>query len=204
MTPGPSVEHYRKDEAVDAMLYALAIWRRRWIVAAAGLACAIVAAVQASFQVPQYEATSTLSVTGSKLSDQASPVTTANFLPLIQNNSVAAKVTAEFRLNGPPYTLTPEEFASRALSVEDVRNSNLIRLHVRLPDAATSAKVANRIAALAVESARAMSQNEVLQARDELEGGVVQARKRLSDAGAPAHGWSATRTARRSRLRAKT
>jgi uncharacterized protein involved in exopolysaccharide biosynthesis len=103
---------------------------------------------------------------------------------LIENNSVAATVVQEFQLAAAPHLMTPESFLRDALSVDEVRNSAVIRIHVTMQDPKLAADVNSRVADLAVDGARRLSQNEAVQARDDIEVEVEQARKRLEAAAA--------------------
>jgi uncharacterized protein involved in exopolysaccharide biosynthesis len=75
-------------------------------------------------------------------------------------------------------------FLNRVLSVEEVRNSSLIRLRVTLRDPVLAADVANRVSDLAVEGARRLSQAEAVQARDDLRVEVEDTRKQMENAAA--------------------
>jgi uncharacterized protein involved in exopolysaccharide biosynthesis len=181
----------RADDAVDAMLgddldfgrYVIAIWRRGWLVLLVALLSGAAVAAASWLRPPIYRASSTLAVSGSKIGEQAVPsVAAVNFRPLIENNSVAATVIEEFQLGAPPHSMTPESFLTGHLAVEEVRNSSLITLHVDLPDPAQAAAVANRISDLAVDGARRLSQNEAVQARDDIQVEVEQARKQMDEA----------------------
>jgi uncharacterized protein involved in exopolysaccharide biosynthesis len=179
------------DDAVDAMLgddldfgrYVVALWRARWLVLVVAVLCAVAAGAVVLFLPPLYRGSATIAVSGSKIGEQAAPSPSAvNFRPLIENNSVAASVIEQFQLAAPPHGLTPERFLTDHLAVEEVRNSSLIRLHVDLREAELAARVANRVADLAVEGARRLSQDEAVQARDDIQVEVEQARTQMEEA----------------------
>jgi uncharacterized protein involved in exopolysaccharide biosynthesis len=101
-------------------------------------------------------------------------------------------VVKEFHLADAPYYVTPQVFLESVLSVEEVRNSNLITLHVTLPDPALAAKVANRVTDLAVEGARKLNQAEAVQARDDLRDEVDESRKQMQAAAATLESFKTT------------
>lgn len=172
------------EEDVDLGRYFVLVWRRLPLIASAALLCAAAGWLVASFRPVEYEATATLAVSGSKIGEQSPAVASVNYRPFIENNSVAAAVVNEFQLGSPPYELTSERFLEGILSLEEIRSSNLIRVHVSLRDPKTAANVANRVSDLAVEGARKLSQAEAVQARDYLRVEVDDSRKHMEDAAA--------------------
>jgi uncharacterized protein involved in exopolysaccharide biosynthesis len=171
-------------DRVEPGWYAIELWRRRtWLLVAAVL-CAAGAAVTSVLAPRVYEAQTTLAVVSSKIAETqgGSSSTTSDFRPLIENNTVAETVVREFSLGGPPHHYTTADFLGEALSVQEVRNSTVMRVSVRLQDPQVAAKAANRIAALAVEGAKRTSRNEAVVARDDIEVEVRDARKRLDEA----------------------
>jgi uncharacterized protein involved in exopolysaccharide biosynthesis len=181
----------KNDQAVDAMLgddvdfgrYVVALWRRIWLIVLVGACCAAATALALTiFRASSYRASSMLAVSGSKVGEQAAPsVSAAYFRPLIESYTLAASVVEELQLGGEPLSMTPESFLS-ALSVEEVRGSNLLRIDVTLRAPELAAKAANRVAEMAVESARRLSQNEAVQARDDIQVELDQSRNRLKEA----------------------
>ncbi len=172
------------EDDVDFGRYVVAIWRGLPLVIGFALVCGAFAFFVTASRPTQYEAASTLAVSGSKIGEQSPSVAVGNFRPFIENNSVAALIVKEFNLGGAPYDLTPELFRENVLSLEEVRNSNLIRLSITLGDATVAAKIANRVADLAVDGARRLSQAEAVQARDDLRVEVEDARKQMENTAA--------------------
>jgi uncharacterized protein involved in exopolysaccharide biosynthesis len=72
--------------------------------------------------------------------------TTAAMRTIFSNPSVSSDVVRELGIDRPPHSLTPGRFQTRALTVEDVPNSYLARVKVRLPDPELAATAANRVA----------------------------------------------------------
>jgi uncharacterized protein involved in exopolysaccharide biosynthesis len=171
------------DDDINLGDYLHILWLRRWLV----LGCAIVVgglvAAQTLLGGRTYEASVTMAVNQSKIGErEATAVAASNFRPLIENNGIADAIINEFKLDGPPYELTRSEFLGQVLSVEELRNTSLIQLRVRLPDPQLAARAANRIAERAVELARRLSQEEAVQARDYIKIQLDEAGKRLTEA----------------------
>ena len=172
------------EEDVDFGRYFVLVFSWLPLVGIVALVCGVIGVLVAALRPVGYEATATLAVSGSKIGEQSPSVASANYRPFIENNSVAALVVNEFQLDKEPYELTAERFLERVLSLEEVRNSNLIRVHVTLQNPAAAAKVANRVSDLAVEGALKLSQSEAVQARDYLRAEVDESRKHMESAAA--------------------
>ena len=172
--------------------YVVLLWRRSPLIVGVALVCGAISLLIALGRPTDYQATSTLAVTGSKISDQATSVISVNYRPFIENNSVAEAVVKEFHLGDAPDRITPQVFLESVLNVEEIRNSNLIRLHVTLRDPARAAKVANRVSDLAAEGARKLSQAEAVQARDDLRSEVDDSRTRMEKAAAALESFKTT------------
>jgi uncharacterized protein involved in exopolysaccharide biosynthesis len=65
--------------------------------------------------------------------------------------TVISGVVSELGLDREPFSFTPDAFRARALIVEDVATTNLMRLRVRLSSAETAAKAATAIAQRGIE-----------------------------------------------------
>jgi uncharacterized protein involved in exopolysaccharide biosynthesis len=180
-----------EDEAAFGR-YVVLFWRWSPLIVGVAVACGAITALLALGRPTEYQATSTLAVSGSKIADQATLVISVNYRPFIENNSVAEAVVKEFHLGDAPDYITPQVFLESVLSVEEVRNSNLIRLHVTLRDPARAAKLANRVSDLAAEGARKLSQAEAVQARDDLRSEVDDSRTRMEKAAAALEGFKTT------------
>ena len=174
----------RLEDEKDFGRYVVLLWRWAPLIVGVALLCGAATTLLALRRPTLYEATSTLAVSGSKIAEETTSVVSVNYRPFIENNSVAETVVREFRLADAPYGITSQVFLESVLSVEEVRNSSLIRLHVTLRDPALAANVANRVSDLAVEGARKLSQAEAVQARDDLQDEVQDARTRMEKAAA--------------------
>jgi len=129
---------------------------------------------------PVYEATATLLVARSKIgSDMSPPAATQAFRAFVVNKGIAAKVLTEAGLDRPPASLDPITFINNHLSVEEIVAGDLVRVHVRLPDAALAARVANRLVQLATDLNRRVNVEESLAVRDFIKAQLDESQTRL-------------------------
>jgi uncharacterized protein involved in exopolysaccharide biosynthesis len=180
MQPGPQQDAPDPyDDELHPMEYVLVLWRRRWLILGATLLCGLAAFTAGKLSPPVYEASVKLLVAQSKTvgaGEIAPVVSVATFRALVENQSLAAQVVSEFKLDQPPMRMTPESFLRGALSVETVRDTNVVVLRVRLPSKDLPSKVANRLAVLAVELAARLSQDETVHSRDLIKAQLDQTR----------------------------
>jgi uncharacterized protein involved in exopolysaccharide biosynthesis len=132
----------------------------------------------ASLRPLSYDSTATLMILQPKLGQTVAP-TTASFRALLENVNLVSEVIQELRLDQPPFSLTPQVFLERSLSVEEVRNTNLVRLRVRLPSPEKARDVANAVAQKAVALNRRIDQEESLFIRDQIKEQLDRAAERL-------------------------
>jgi uncharacterized protein involved in exopolysaccharide biosynthesis len=170
------------DDDIKLGDYLHVLWVRKWLV----LGCAILVggfvATQTLMAGRAYEAVVMLAVNQSKIGDaDAANVSSANFRPLIENHAIADAILQEFKLDQPPYNLTRTEFLRDVLVVEELRNTSIIQVRVRLGDPALAARVANRVSERAIDLARRLSQDEAVQARDYIKLQLDEAGKRFGE-----------------------
>jgi uncharacterized protein involved in exopolysaccharide biosynthesis len=141
---------------------------RRWkLVAAATLVAMLVAGVVAwGVLEDEYSAEVMLQFSKSKsgvrtTGDDLTGLEPDTFVYYIMNNDVLnrAFVNAEFGLEQPPYEMAFKDFCSR-VEVAHIRNTNLIRLAVTLPDPRLSAEVALFLADQGVKRNQTFLQEE--------------------------------------------
>jgi uncharacterized protein involved in exopolysaccharide biosynthesis len=162
--------------------YLHVLWVRRWLVLGCALVVGGLIATKTLLGGRSYEATLMMAVNQSKLGEQeAATVAASNFRPLIENHAIADAILHEFKLDQPPYDLTRTEFLDQVLIVEELRNTSLLQLRVRLADPELAARVANRLSEKAVDLARRLSQDEAVQARDDIKLQLDEAGKRLTE-----------------------
>jgi uncharacterized protein involved in exopolysaccharide biosynthesis len=116
-----------------------------------------------------YEAEATLAVSRPKFTAGATDTTAvANFIPFVTSRSVAAQVLKELGLDKPPYNISPTSFFDQVVVVEEVRNSTIVLVRGRLSDPTLVARMVNRVAEIGSDAARRASQQEAVQARDDI------------------------------------
>jgi uncharacterized protein involved in exopolysaccharide biosynthesis len=162
---------------VDLQPYLAIVWAYRVFIVAVALCFGAGAFLLAIRSTRLYEATTVLSVSQSKLTDNSGTLATANFRPIVTNRGVAQKILREFGLDGAPYYYTPARFLEEAVQLEEVKNSGLMRLGVRLQRPDLAAGVANKLAAGAVEFSQTLNQDEAVRLRD-----LIKSQLDVSDA----------------------
>lgn len=178
----PAIASARGDQ-VDLADYLSAVWDHRALIAVVTLAC-MGAALVFSLTGPRlYEATLTLAVNQSKTGEQVATqqVTAASFRPLVESRATAAAVIQELGLDKPPYYVSPTQFLSGIIAVEELRGTNLIRLAARFEHPELAAKIAGRVAEHAVALVQRASADEATQARDLIKVQLDQVRTRFYD-----------------------
>ena len=188
------------DDEADLREYVRVLWRYSWVIATAAVVCAALALVWGLATKRTYGAAVALVVSESKLGETrtstaltASPfilfnslnseqLSTAIFRPFIENQSLAAKVVEEFGLNQPPYRFFASTFFEEVVTVEEVSDSPVFLLTAELDDPSLAARVVNRVAEMAVEMSRRVSDDEVLRSRDDIKPQMDEARKTMEEA----------------------
>jgi uncharacterized protein involved in exopolysaccharide biosynthesis len=158
--------------------------RRHWRSILAGLLAGAAVAGLVNLLAPrQYEAWATVLVTDAR-SLERGPWRSAlvpSVRTLLENQSLAAQLVKEFRLDAAPHDLDAEEFLRSALRVEDVKGTDVIRVRVRLRDPALAARVADRLVALGLELNRRVTRDEAASQRDALKAELDTARSRMQE-----------------------
>jgi len=173
------------DEEIDLMRYVLVLWRYRLLITVGTLLLGVAAFVTGELTPPTYEAMARLIVSPPKTgatSEIAPAISVATFRALVENQSLCAKIVAEFGLNKEPHRVTPARFINDRVKVETLRDTNVVVVKVRLWDPELAAKVANRLAEAAEQLAQQLNQEETVSARDVIRAQLEQSQKRLSQA----------------------
>ena len=159
---------------------------RHWpLIVACAVIGAIVAVVVSMVLKRTYAADAALAISRSKIGEGMSAtdaLSTANFRPLIESRAVASQIIKEFNLSAAPYWVSPNRFFSDVVEIEEVRNSSVILVHGRAGDPALVAQIVNHVAELGAETARLVSQQEALQARNDIKLQLDEAKTRLDAA----------------------
>lgn len=157
--------------------YVGVLWSSRWKIVAVTLLAAIVTFVFCSLLTPTYEAETTLLVSQAKIGEQQSELSLkiGTFRAIIANHRLAADVVRELNLVDPPMfwwqgssgqSMTSSQFLRTRLSVDQVGDTNLIRIRARMSDPKVAAQVANALVVKAVALNRELNQREVVGIRD--------------------------------------
>jgi protein tyrosine kinase modulator len=107
---------------------------------------------------------------------------TANFRALLENLTHSLQVITELGLDKPPFSLTPQAFHDRALQVEEVPGTNLVKVRVRLTDPTRAMEASRRLAQKAVSLNSEISQREGSSIRDLLKAHLDEASDQLKSA----------------------
>lgn len=172
-------------ETVDVRAQIRLLFRHWRLIVACTAIGAIVAIVVTFVLKRTYAADAAMAISRSKIGEgvtNTDTLSTANFRPLIENRTVAAQVIKEFNLSSAPYWVSPNKFFGDVVEIEEVRNSSVILVHGRARDAAVVSGIVNRVAELGAETARQVSQQEALQARDDIKLQLNEAKSRLEAA----------------------
>jgi uncharacterized protein involved in exopolysaccharide biosynthesis len=173
------------DDSIDLRAYALAFWAYRVWIVGSGTVLALVALLVGVLTPRSFEAQVVLAIVRSKLStfgNEPPLLPTASFRPFLQNQSLAARVVAELKLDKPPYSISPSEFLREVVSIEEIRSSPVMVLKTTLEDPTLAARAANLLAELAVESTRRVNNEEAGSSRDGIRLQRDEAQQRLRDA----------------------
>ncbi len=173
---GPPESFHAEVPGTAVLRMVLSRWR---LVAGLAVIGGLIGAAAALTQPKTYEAVSTLMVAQPKFITDAKPVNVASFRALFETNSLAASAIDQFKLNKPPYNLNPTRLQRDVLIIEEVRNTNLIRLHVRLSDAKVAVSLANFLASEGVEFNQRMDVQEGADFRRQLKTQLDDATARL-------------------------
>jgi uncharacterized protein involved in exopolysaccharide biosynthesis len=182
-TPQP-VRHDRRpdgDEDEDASVVDRYIWaiRRRWLLIAAGAVIGgIVGFSVASRQPLRYQGTTTLLVVPPSQPGGA-PINPATFRAIVENATLAAQVIDELKLED---VYTPLRFVERALTVDEVRGTSIVKVNVTLDDPTTAAEASRRLARKAIALTQQISQQDGASIQAQLKDHLNDAHRRLQAA----------------------
>lgn len=127
-----------------------------------------------------FEAGVTLSIAEVRSGDQPHfALQPKSFEALIENHATASDTVQRFALDKPPYNLGPAEFLLRVARADQIEQTNLFRLTVRLPDAKLAAAVANDMANRVRDLTRKISTDQGEGIRELLGAQLSDARQRL-------------------------
>jgi uncharacterized protein involved in exopolysaccharide biosynthesis len=168
------------DTAGDYIRLLAARWRLFSALTLAGLAAGGLISLRAR---PIYESGVTLAVAEPKTRDGA-PRTDGvkDFVTLLENHATAADTIRRFKLDESPYNLGSAEFLLRVARAEQIGQTNLLRLTIRIGDARLAADIANDMASRARDLTRRLTDEETTLVRQRLGKEFEQARQRFETA----------------------
>jgi uncharacterized protein involved in exopolysaccharide biosynthesis len=156
-----------------------AFWRRRWYIAAFAIAGGVAGAGIARLTPPRYEAATTI-----RVAERAGLQTAIRtFQVILESNGLSEDVVRQFKLDQAPMSLTAATFIRNHLTIEPVRDTDLLRAHVALPEPQLTADVANALATRALEMWNGMNARANLGATSQ----EVDARQKELEAAVAAH-----------------
>jgi uncharacterized protein involved in exopolysaccharide biosynthesis len=138
--------------------------------------------VVASLQPVTYEGVATVAVLQPRFSADVKPISVGNFTGLLQTNALASAAITQLHLDGEPYGMTPSKLVREAVIIEEVRNSNLIRVRGRLPDRKLATDLANFVATNGIMLSEQMDLQETRDFRSQLRAQLDEATSRLRTA----------------------
>jgi uncharacterized protein involved in exopolysaccharide biosynthesis len=181
-SPGPPRDGWAEDE-LNLGRYLRSIAAHKKLLALGALVGAIAGAAVAVSRPVLYEGVSTLLVVAPRIErTSAAAVETATFRAILENTSLAGEVINELQLNEPPHVLTAYGFVQDALTVEDLRGTNVIRVHVRLRDPVRAAEASRRLARKAISLTRRLNELEGTSVQEQLQEHVKESAARLTAA----------------------
>lgn len=174
-------------DQIDLREYLWALRRFRVVIVVGMLAGGGVIAWTAMNARDMYSAEVTVTVSQSKLDvgipgGPVTPLVTTSFRSFLESRNVAARLIQELKLNQPPYNLSATGLFGSAVTIEEVRGSTVLLVRAQLPDPGMAARVANRMAEIAVETGRRVSQQEALQSQEGIKVQLDAAQTRMEQA----------------------
>ena len=167
-----------EEEIVHLERYVNAI-RRHWRVICAGAVLGSVLAFwQLSRQPLRYQGITTLLVVPPIWPD-GPQINPATFRAIVQNGTLAAQVIAEMNLEDQ---LNPRRFVESALSAEEVRGTQMVRVNVTLPNPEMAAEASRRLTHKAILLAQQIDSQEGAAIQEQLASLLSDAHEKLLDA----------------------
>src|SRR5262245_52424885 len=166
------------DEDVNLAQYIAALQRRWKFIAVVALAGAVIGAVASTLRPVLYEGVTTLLVVPPSKATTIL-MNTATFRAMLENGTIVQQVVNELKLSAPPHGLTAQEFLEQSLTVEEVRGTNIVRVHVKLRDPQIAADASKRLAHKALALARQLNEQEGSTLQEQLANHLADAKTRL-------------------------
>jgi uncharacterized protein involved in exopolysaccharide biosynthesis len=133
------------------------------------------------FRPTLYEAVTTLLVTPPP-NAPALQISPATFRAILVNGTIAQEIVNELGLSQPPHNLSPQLFLDRALTVEQVAATNVVRVRVALRSPDLAAEATRRLAQKAIALTRNLNQLEGASAHEQLKSHLAESSARMAEA----------------------
>jgi len=172
----------RYTDELSLAAFLLTLWRFRLLLAGAAVLAGSTAVLVRWNTAPVYEASSKLLVSLSKLGEQGTQVRIGDYQAMVSNEKVILDTIAELGLTAPPHRFSLSNVMGRNISIDTLRDTNIIVITARLTDPNLAAKLANRLAERAVQHARQLSQEDTIAARDTIKAQLDESRSRFDEA----------------------
>jgi len=163
------------EEEIDLRDYLEVIIRRKWIIIGVTLAAVIGAGIISFFALkPVYQATSIVMISRPKYQVELEPkiqtfipsteLSLETYANLIKSGSIEQKVIEKISLNQPPNELTVEDL-DKMLSVEIIKDTNLIRMNLEDSSPRRAMEIVNAWTSLFVKENEDLPLKEVKEAQ---------------------------------------
>ena len=167
------VDHEWSDDDLGPAWYVLALQRWLMPILLVALVSGLIAFGVASSQPLRFEGVTTLLVVPP--SQGGAQVNPATFRAIVENQSLALEVLDELRLRD----ITPHRFLERALSVDEIRGTNIVKVRVTLGNPQLAAEASRRLAQKAILLAQRITQQEGTSVQDQLKRYLGEATQRM-------------------------
>jgi uncharacterized protein involved in exopolysaccharide biosynthesis len=181
ISPGTLDRTPEQDDTFEISLYLRALGRR-WQLVAVGAVVGLAGALAVITTRPVLHEGVTTVFVAPALKPNAAQINPTTFQALVASTSLAAQVIQEMGLERPPHLLTPLSFVARALSVEQLRGTNVIKVRVRLADAARAADASKSLTRKAILLTQQLEARDVAAVQEQRKSQLTVASIRLKAA----------------------
>lgn len=166
------------DDDLGPAWYVVAL--RRWVllIVAGTVLGGVIAFWNASRRPLRYQGVTTLLVVPPAQPGGAQ-VNPATFRAIVENATLASQVIDELKLQD---TLTPHRFLERALTVEEIRGTNIVKVKVTLADPKLAAEGSRLLAQKAIVLAQQITQQDGVSVQEQLKRHLSDAAQRMQQA----------------------
>ena len=178
--PEPGAPFSYDPDEIQVQKWFVALWRGWGILLAGGVLGAGLGLAAAATTRPTYEAQATLLL--AEPPDQTGVFSLPGVRTVLNSPSIANEIVQEFGLSNPPHSLSAQTFLSRAVTIEEIPNTYLVRVRLRLSDPQLAHRVAGRYGDKVVERVEGLWQEGVEARRTRIDRQLDLARTGLAEA----------------------